>query len=385
MNVYLIRSEEISCSRFATIVDIVRRTIGPIKFIATDEDISVDGPDPKNKKKKNIDESKFTPQCLKWETLFRNCEVFREENKAIDKNDYVVFFTDNKNERNWFSSMDPSGAFNFFISTSGWADLLEAEEFYPVIYELATIPLMIETCGSLQEVENMTHKDYPNGNGPRGCPWDYCSNKKFVELRYRTGDICPDCRKKITENKVDPSLVRQVLAIMDDIRGQMLYKRIFPFIQQISKMEVNKRQGKLSFTDINNLSVHLGAREMAFYIFFLKHPEGVEFRYLNPKGVEEGNKMNKVYVNELRIIYESICGDAILARLDSAMKNFFKERSNILKNIKDELTVALGRDIASHYIIDRKPKSIKDGKKSLEHIHYIKLDRKNVIYTRDAN
>ena len=363
LKVYLVRSKEISCSRFAQIVDIVSKRTFPVKFIAREEDITVE-----NEQEEIIDEQ-FTPQILKWETLFGYCEEFRAVNEKVEKDDYVIFLTDHSNERNWFSSMDPLGAYNFFISTYGWSDFLDSEACYPIAYELATIPLMIETCGSLDKVEEMAHREPPEGDGPRGCPWDYCKLKSYVQLRLRTGDICPDCRRIMIEKKVDPALIRQIFEIMDNIREQMLFKRRFEIIRKPSGLEVNKFGKKLFFTEMG-ITVHFNARQMAFYLFFLNHPEGVEFRHL------PGN-----HEREIKDFYKFVCSESILARIDGTVYNMItKEKSVMVTKINEIITDAVGKKIAEYYIIDRKPKLIKDGKKSLEHLHYIKLDRILVKY-----
>ena len=63
---------------------------------------------------------------LTWKELFSRCEEYRH-NKKVKDNDAVVLLTDFDNEGNWFSSWDPGGGRNFFIQTSRWDKLVDAE------------------------------------------------------------------------------------------------------------------------------------------------------------------------------------------------------------------------------------------------------------------
>ena len=149
MKVHIIRSEEVSKRMVKTIAEIVLKTEGPVKFIFQDET--------QNDEDENevVDTVGFNHKVLPWTILFGYCDQFRAE-KSISDKELVVFLTDHYNERNWFSSWE-DGKLNFFIQTSRWDKLIEAESCYPIIYELVTIPLFVSTCKSLAEVEAMAH------------------------------------------------------------------------------------------------------------------------------------------------------------------------------------------------------------------------------------
>ena len=348
MKVYLIRSKEISIIRFRIISEIVQKFRGPIEFIFQKEDITEESDEEEGRNiTKVMNNDPDTLETLKWDTLFRYCEDFRKQNKKIKPEDLVVFLTDHQNERNWFSSWDESGKRNFFIQTSGWEMFIESGECYPVIYELATIPLILSTCKDLAEVEEMAHRNPPVGTGPRGCPWDYCENKIQVQLRLRTGDICPDCRKKMIEKEIDPALARQVFAIMDDIRGQMLFRKQFGITKQLSRLELNLANEKLLFTDIGNISAGLNASELTIYWYFLRHPEGVEYAYVADD------------IEEIKFLYRHFTSDANLPRFNNTVNNMvsddngaYRTLSEIISRIKSKIIKTIGSEIAGSYTIN---------------------------------
>ena len=375
MKVHLIRSEEISTRRFRTIAEIIAKFKGAIEFIFNEDDIADEpediGDDEGDKDitgDNSLNNQKSALDSLSWSTLFSYCEDFRKKNKKVKDDELVILFTDHGNERNWFSSWDESGRLNFFIQTSGWDNFIESEECYPVIYELATIPLILATCKDLKEVETMAH------DSPRGCPFDYCRDKTQVQLRLRTGDICSDCRKIMIEKNIDPALARQVFAILDDIRSQMLFRNQFGITKQLSRIKIDKFNRNLHFTDIRNISLHLTDREITVYLFFLDHPEGIAFKHM-PK-----------YRGEIENHYRNFADDANLPKFNNVLDNIITSKDTlswIIHQINKKIVYTVGPELADNYTINRKPRFKKDGKKAVEYDHFIPLDRN--LVTIDSN
>ncbi len=222
--------------------DIVKKSKGPAEFIFH-EDLKDDDTDddPVETTDKEVEDSVRKKgvklDVLSWETLFGYCENLRTSHKLAGE-DYVVYMTAHGNSRNWFSSMDEGGRRNFFIQTSGWHKFVEVESVYPVIYELVTIPLMVEIGGDLNGVVAMAHPS-------RGCPFDYCKNKSEVLLRLRTADLCQECKNVMAEKGFKPDLARQIFELMDKVRTRVLFRSRLEILQGISPLNVktkNKRQ-----------------------------------------------------------------------------------------------------------------------------------------------
>lgn len=369
MKIHLIRSEEISKSRFRTIAEIIGKFKGPIDFNFLNEDISEDSEDIIKEDfedfnnisdKVVLSESdnirKYALKRQPWNLLFGHCETFRNQNK-IKSDEPVVLLTDYGNERNWFSSWEPSGKLNFFVQTSMWDTFIEAESCYPIIYELATIPLGLATCKNLQELKEMAHQN------PRGCAFDFCQNKSDVQLKLRTADICLDCQEKMIQKKIDPAIVRQVFAILDGIRNQMLFRERFSITKQPSRLEIDLAQRKLQFTDIGNVSVKLDPREMTVYRFFLKKVTGVAFNYMPD------------YKADILTLYRKHSNTEIEAtlvnRVNAIVLNLDDTLSWLISNINKKIKATVGSEIADNYMIK--------GEKGEP--RYISLDR-NLFNTK---
>ena len=102
------------------------------------------------------------------------------------------------------------------------------------------------------------------------------------------------------QKKIDPGIARQVFAIMDDIRRQMLFRKQFGITKQLSRLELNLANQKLLFTDIGNLSAGLDARELTIYWYFLRHPEGVGYAFVAD------------HIEEIKYLYRHFSSDANL-------------------------------------------------------------------------
>ncbi|HOX76311.1 MAG TPA: hypothetical protein PLB27_16450 [Bacteroidales bacterium] len=362
MKIHLIRSEEVSKDKFRMIVSIVKQSVGPIEFIVRDEDISREDGEENDPAVADQESGEVAKHLVRrpWSELFKRCEQYRELNNKVKESDLVVLFTDYANEENWFSSWDESGKLNFFIQTSGWEDFVESEECYPVVYELATLPLFLSVCGSLKEVKAMAHYDRP-----RGCPFDFCEYKTDVRLKLRTGDVCPDCTKKMIECNLDPAVARQVFKILDHIRSQMLFRNSFALTKQLSRLEVSTFHRELRFTDIGNQTVSLSAREITVYLFFLNHPKGLYFNYI-PQ-----------HQDEIIDIYRKFSHEATIAAYANTLKSLiYNEKhtlSQVISKIKKKISDTVGDDLAPHYIIEDEKRL---GK------HRIPLDRKLVSFPK---
>ncbi len=347
---YLYRSEEVDINLFQSIVNRIKTQPGPIKYIwkeapSEDEnDSSVEArTDISQDQEGEVRDSAYGMQgnaelqMYPWKYLFEQCEDIRSKNKIQDK-DVVVLFTDHGNERNFFSAWDPTGRYNFFIQTSDWGNFIESDPDYPIIYELASIPLAIIAFDNMDEVEAWAHQR------ARGCVFDYCKEKEDVQLRLRTADICKECRQRLIDRQIDVALVAQIFATFESIRTQMLYRSRFRLTEIYSDMVIDKRRKSLTFPNIGNLSFKLSPREMAIYLFFLNHPEGVTY-----PGMAR-------YRDELLNIYKSVNIREGQDNLKNVVDNILREphdtKHDILSNIRQKFRQHFGEEMAKPYIVD---------------------------------
>lgn len=161
-----------------------------------------------------------------------------------------------------------------FVHTGMW-DRFTFQDFrYPVVYLLAAIPLRLKMVDSFEEMTRYFHKD------PRGCMNDLCLEKSQISLKLRTGDICPECRQRISDRNVDSQIVSQVFRIFEGIRSQMLFRSSFDKDSKPSRLHIDYDKRKIYLTDLGNLEIPLNPMEKTVYHFFLNHAEGVAFTTL---------------------------------------------------------------------------------------------------------
>jgi len=367
MKIYMLRSKELSRERFRTIYELVNSFDGPIKFIVQkentkyiDDDDTEENHDEVKEKEENADLEEYTDEhgeiILPWSYIFGKCQEFRKENR-IKKEELVVLFTDYKNKRNFFSAWDPSGIRNFFITTSMWGLFTDADSQYPIISELASLPLALAAFDNMEEMEKWGHEK------PRGCAFDYCKNKTDVRLRLRTGDICPDCNDLIKRRGIDSAVAKQIFKIFDVVREQALYRDRFSIVREPSRLNVNMIRQELIFTDIGNTSVHLGPKEMTLYCLILNHSDGIYFKEMID------------HKKELITLYKKFSNYAEIAILENRVKALAENKEKILSElvsrINRKIKHHLGEEIAAFY-------GIKQGRGAK---HVIPLNRDKVSYT----
>jgi len=166
------------------------------------------------------------------------------------------------------------------------------------------------------------------------------------------------------KKKIDQNLARQVFAIMDHVRDQVLFRKRFDITKQLSRINIEIGDSRIIFLDMDNIPVRLAAREMTFFLFFLWHPEGVKFNDLHR------------HKDELRRFYERFSRDASLTSVEDALLRMIRNdgqpnsRSEVVNRIKMQLQYAIAEELAPFYLIDRRPAERKG-----EYLHFIALDR----------
>jgi hypothetical protein len=342
MKIFLFRSEEVSVKLVQSVVNRIGKRPGPIEFIWLEAPADEDENLPEKARDQNSDlvqgESIADPvkEILPWEVLFGQCENYRQEHR-IREEDVVVLFTAHENERRFFSAWEPAGNLNFFIRTSGWELFIESDPSYPVIYELASIPLAIAAFDNMADAEKWGHLE------PRGCVFDYCMKKAEVQLRLRTADICPDCRDLLIRRKTAPALARQIFATFDSIRSQMLFRTRFQLTKTDTVMEVDFLKRKLRFPEMGNIEFTLTPREMAVYIFFLKHPEGILYKNIYD------------YKREISMLYRQLSISTMEANIENALNAMLNPVGNamneLISQIKAKIRLNIGVELSGNYTI----------------------------------
>lgn len=348
MRIYFIRSEEISLQHYGAIRDLIQKHPGPAQFIASDYVVKwSDGDFTLNDQAKS----------LEWQTLWEKCDRFRADEK-IPATTAVVLLTNHPNREDYYSAGEFSGNRNYFIQANWWKkyrwSILQIG--YPEAYELAAIPLFIAAFDNYGEADRMAHRQ------PRGCFLDRCNDDLLDRIKFRTADICPDCRKRLTDRKTNPAMVRQVLSFFEEVREGLLYMEHFKYLKVLSHIVIDERDRTILFRDINPEPLKLTPQEMVVYAFYMNHPGGVVFSDL-PN-----------YKAELIFLYLKITSKFESGTIVSSVERMVQEPVKIIDpvitRINQKIIKKAGPRIAKEYQVIGRGKA-----------HKIQIDRSYVSYT----
>lgn len=357
MNIHLIRSEEVPFELIEEVRDLINHFPGPVRCLDEEECTFefLPGSKPRRyetqqnfetqnkvmrKRKMSVSESvsfPFETPAVTWDQMFKACETFRKE-KEIPTDDQVVLLTDLANDRNWFSSLDPSGKNNAFVQSSWWDHFLEGERKFPITYEVASKALLRAVIGNNHEmVLQFAHEK------ARGCISDLCMDKRDITLKLRTGDICRDCLSMIEQQEINPHLVHQVLSVFDGIRFEIAFKRRYIATRKPSRLEIKGPALDIHLSDLNDLKMPLNPQEKAVFLTHLLSKDGLT-------RVEFHEKRN-----EILELYKSISKRGALAQMTSAVDNLVNLQSNHLNEkcatIKRKFEKHVGKAMAENYTI----------------------------------
>lgn len=342
MRVHLLYSEEIGQERYDSLLDLLQTIKGTIQFVKQrDQGVQLRAEDSglmdtKGSKKRHDFHSSTDLPSVSWETLFDVCRTFRQHNDIGD-NEFVVLLTDYANELNWFSAPDLSGARNMFVQTSGWGVFAHGEWRYPVVYQIVTNLLRHFMARNLEEMEDIIHLE------SIGCMNDFNQDKRGIQYKLRTADICSACAQRIADQVSDKNIVHQVIAYMDLVRTHMLFRSRFTFTKQPSRLCISRNGQKIKFTDLGDTLFELAPLNRAVFLFFLKHPEGVVLNDLVKHQVELERIYQHLNPNKDR--------EAVRTTIENLVQPGNGGITESLARIKRAFELAVGADIAEYYYI----------------------------------
>ncbi|MHB2154387.1 hypothetical protein ACX8XN_08310 [Calditrichota bacterium GD2] len=125
-------------------------------------------------------------------------------NEYILNNKYKIALTSNPIENNWFSFSNHK-EFTSVITTHDWEYLSDLPVYSFIIFEI------IENYQELRLGSMNAH------NETIGCINDMCAYKLDINLKLKTGWVCPDCMN-IWHDYFDKTEIESLLKILDFIR-----------------------------------------------------------------------------------------------------------------------------------------------------------------------
>ena len=200
------------------------------------------------------------PRIERWSDIFIRVEKQRKKHRIAD-NDFMLLYTAERNELNWFGMFDPeSRKPNGFVQGTYWEEYVQSESLYPILYQTIAIPLQWRMFKNAKNVGEVTHAQ------PIGCINDFCENKREIMLKLQTGNICQTCYDRAIEAGLSEAELDQIDVILDAIRlkfrefNQRRKKRD-PYAVTIAK------EGRKVY--IGDSELRLRPLDKALYLFFL--------------------------------------------------------------------------------------------------------------------
>lgn len=251
MTIHLLRSPEYDLKDFNEVLGLLTTHSKSIKF---------KGHSKVDIKYKDVSDVKH------WDEFFEICQNYRTK-KKISEDDYIFLLTEFKNTKDYFGWTDESLG-NYFIQTSNWNQYFNAEvnKHFPISYEVVAWILRSLMYDTQEELLNNAH------TRARGCVMDFCDEKEDIILKMRTGDVCNECLKRISDIGVNPVFLENIFNTMENIRKGLMYRERNELLGVVSRIKINlwEKNPKFVLTEMNNIKLDFDSGQTAIYLTIIE-------------------------------------------------------------------------------------------------------------------
>ncbi len=252
MKAYLFCSPEFSLDTVKDVIDLLNSISGELKFEAK-KSLSPDFFKQLNAEFEFIDENSE----LTFEELFHITKLYRSS-QSINPDDFVVFITSIRNDKQWFSAFDKR---DIFIHGAEWDLISNIDSKFELAYQC------VENI--FQSLIDLKQHEYHEP--PKGCINDLCSHKPDILLKLQTGNICQACFQKSKEMGIENSIMKQILTTIIRIRDEFVLSSDY-FNNVLLEPVIVDEKGKIR---IGDKQIKLDFLPRVMYITFLKNLDGI--------------------------------------------------------------------------------------------------------------
>jgi hypothetical protein len=149
---------------------------------------------------------------LTWDSIFRRLAENRM-NQSLGVCDFQFLMTTTSNEANWYSADNPDCPLDGFghIADFSWATNAPTRVLISHYILKSISNAILHKAG--YKLEDVWHT-----SESRGCFNDFCAEKRDLDLKLRTADICGDCVEVFSTIAEFSSLLPQFVSIMESGR-----------------------------------------------------------------------------------------------------------------------------------------------------------------------
>lgn len=325
MIIHLLRSPEYDLNDFKEVIGLLTTHSKSIKFKGH---------------LKEVIKYKDDSDVKHWDEFFEICQTYRKKNN-ISNNDFIFLLTEYKNTEDYFGWTDKSVR-NYFIQTSDWNQYFSAEvnKHFPISYEVVAWILRSLMYDTQEELLENAHIR------ARGCVMDFCDEKEDIILKMRTGDVCNECLKRISDRGVNPVFLGNIFNTMENIRKGLMYRERNELLGMISPIRINLRldNPKFVFPEMNNLELKLDTAQTAIYLTIIQLG-GLRTKCLSDY---EDELLNNYLLIKHEPVFDNPYRPIVKEWINPMNTSLFTQKvSKINKKIKD----LLGEKLATPYLI----------------------------------
>jgi hypothetical protein len=199
-----------------------------------------------------------------WESIFDRIEALADDSEVTNA-DFTILITEEYNEYNWFSGVDPDRVRPYgFIQGTHWDSVVMSDALYPILYECVALPLRYRMFGTARKIQHHAHTK------PKGCINDLCQDREEVILRLQTGSLCDGCIQLALDRGVSHAELDQVDALLDAIRVHFRAFNRRRAQREPELVRVLKNGRRIMIGDV---LLQMRPLEKALYVFFLQASE----------------------------------------------------------------------------------------------------------------
>ena len=325
MRIHVVCGSEMTKSKIAKVKAQLDSLKGPLVFSYA----RMDSPDVAKSRK------------LYFSELFSMARTEREKSR-IPPEDFVIVLTEYPNSRNFFAALEPHTIRDGFVHAGEWEKYTDADPAIPSAFTILNIVLLGIMVDAHEDIRNVTH------DRPIACIMDMCNNKREVAYKLRTADICMPCMNLMIRKNISPLVIDQSLRLLDNMRNQMAYRNYFhrEFKPSRLNLQVRGEQNAIVFKDYDQTQVKLTELQMALYILFLLHPEGIRFKNL----VAHRKTLAKIYISTAGATEEAFKSE-LQPPMEKAIRPVKGSASEHLSKVNKAILDTIGENFASPYLV----------------------------------
>ena len=280
-----------------------------------------------------------------FEYFFKEITNRRDYAYHIDKDEFVIYLTGEKNERNFFGWIDEDMK-NCFINTSIWKSIYDCnvDSIYPISYEIIGWVLRSIMFKNPTELYQNAHfNDFT-------CLMSFCEYVKMHEIKTKTGEICKQCLDRISRKGISQEKLMEIYSSIDKIRNFILNRENHIIYPSVKIVKTNGDNYHFVLPEYGDLIIPFEQRWISIYWFFLRNDQEIYTKSLKNYREEILSLHSRVNTRySLEKITESI--DKIIGLSNDPVYKGKNEFSSVKSKINSQIKDIIPNKISKDYLI----------------------------------